>query len=106
MLDPKQEKLFKAFETAKITEKFLLAVLKHTYDCKNCTHNIRDVLAQMLIEKVQEYMIGEDLAGAQDKELSNSIKSAPANARDKDSLSMEEAEERARIKDGSMFDAA
>jgi hypothetical protein len=65
----------------------------------------------MMVEKVEEYMIGEDLIGAQDKESLESIKSKNKNEneneeRDKESLSLEETEQKAREKDGSLLGLA
>jgi len=54
-------------KTAKLTNKLIVALTKHAYACKNCNHTIQDVLGRILVEKVQEYMIGEDLVAAQDR---------------------------------------
>ena len=92
------ESMFRTFEVAKLTQKFVCAVLNHIKEGKNCNHTLQEVLANMLVEKVREYLIGEDLAAAQDKELEKSIRrhTTPDPEYDKGSLSIEEAEAKAR----------
>lgn len=63
-----EEEKFCAFEASKGTTKLLFALAKHVIE-KNCNHTIHDVLSHILIEKVEEYMIGEDLVGAKDMEV-------------------------------------
>lgn len=74
-------------------------MVKHLKEGKGCNHTLQDILANMKVEKVREYMIGEDLTAGQDKEIEGSILRSleeEDKARDRDSLSLEEAEEKSR----------
>ena len=66
--DKDKEQWFRAFETSKFSTKVLLSLTKHASE-KNCHHTLTDILSMVLVEKVEGYMIGEDLVGAQDREL-------------------------------------
>jgi hypothetical protein len=72
--DEDKEQQFRAFETSKISMKVANALAKHASD-KNCNHTIADILAMVLVEKVEGYMIGEDLVDAQDREFGVFIRS-------------------------------
>jgi hypothetical protein len=92
--DEEKEQWFRGFETSKMSMKVATALYRHALD-KDCNHTIRDILSMVLMEKVEGYMIGEDLVDAQDRELETYIRS---RSKENNEIELEKPE----LKDGEL----